>query len=157
VARARWVESHSKCVISGERIVEEEIVACDIKSLVAKAKWAESFEYGSWAVKLLSKKSCDLTNGYNFWPSGKHLILTFYFFCFHLLLFNLFCSHLLFFHLFSLNSYWFLFFFTNFNFLHLFHHNYQVFSNTHQAFSLYLYTFSLSSWYELDTWVFFLK
>jgi len=32
-------------------------------------------ESGAWIVMLLSKKSCTLTNGYNFWPNGKCSIL----------------------------------------------------------------------------------
>jgi len=44
---------------------------------VAEAKWAGSqSNHGAWAVTLLSKKSCALTNGYNFWNSGKRSILT---------------------------------------------------------------------------------
>jgi len=34
-------------------------------------KWAGSqSNRGAWAVKLLSKKSCALTNDYSFWASG---------------------------------------------------------------------------------------
>jgi len=39
---------------------------------MAEAGWAESqSNCGAWAATLLSRKSCSLTNGYNFWPSGE--------------------------------------------------------------------------------------
>ena len=45
---------------------------------MVEVKWTGSqSNRGAWAcVTLLSKKSCALTNGYNFWPSGMHSILT---------------------------------------------------------------------------------
>ena len=44
----------------------------DINCPMAEAGWAESqSNCGAWAATLLSRKSCSLTNGYNFWPSGE--------------------------------------------------------------------------------------
>jgi len=52
------------------------IVAGGINCPVTKAKWAWSqSNRGTWVVTLLSKKSCTLTNGYNFWSNGTRSIL----------------------------------------------------------------------------------
>jgi len=42
---------------------------------MTEARWAKlQSNCGAWAATLLSRKSCALTDGYNFWPSGKRLI-----------------------------------------------------------------------------------
>jgi len=44
---------------------------------MAEGNWAGSqSNRDAWAITLISKKNCALTNGYRFWPNGKRSILT---------------------------------------------------------------------------------
>jgi len=75
VVEVRWVESQSKSLIPSRIIAEGEIVASGINCPVAEGTWAKSkSNRDTWAATLLNRKSWVLTNGYNFWSSGKRSI-----------------------------------------------------------------------------------
>ena len=75
VSKPRSRVQFSKGQLFSGTIAEGEIVASDINYPVAAAKWVDSqSNRGAWVVTFLSRKSCALTNGYSFWPSGKRSI-----------------------------------------------------------------------------------